>query len=403
MSACRELTLLCSDSSYYNQKEMNITIMSNENHYPYYRPSLSKFCKPGEPLDITKHYLQKSDWFKINNINLLLSTPVSAVDFKAKTVRTKTNEIYYYDKLIISSGSKSFKLPNIDYNQPGIFSLINYEDIKKIISYINKNKIKNALVIGGGILGCESANFLHSYKIKTTIIEMQKQIMPALLTQSSALYMQTLLEKKGVNIILDSLVKRIIYDESSNSLNVFRVNHNSAIKYDLVIINVGVRGNHNFLKNNEIKIHLGIQCNEKQETSVPDVFAAGDVAEIDRAKSFLLWEPAIIQGRNAARNILVPNSPLIFDRTQRFITNYSSFGDINLCTFGDKHDIKENNELFIIENKKNISFQKTFVHYDSKTKKIIFIASFNDQKVKKLISHLKSSSNQITVDNFKEL
>ena len=368
-------------------KNNQVSIFAKEKYYPYYRPFLSKCCGI-KNLDIDSFYLAKTkdpkNWFNENNININVDNEVKFVNFKEKFIYDSKDKKHYFDKLLIATGSHAFYLPNVDYTEKGIFKLISYDDVKEIENYVWKNKnIKKAVVIGGGILGCESAFALSRLGIYTEMIELMPTILPRMLPKNPSIYIKKIIESHNIKIYNNVKTKRIYKDENKFSIE---LDNNDKINCDLVIINIGVRPNIEFLNKEEIEINRGIICNKYLETSQKNVYAAGDIIEIKDYINPMLWDPAKDHGKIIANNMFL-DKKIDFNVLKKYPILYSSFG-INLICIGNSNFDPKNCKELIISNSKN-KREKTFVYY--KDKKLIYVASFNSPVMKKIINNISKS------------
>jgi nitrite reductase (NADH) large subunit len=138
-----------------NSKEVTISIITDEDYYPYSRIKLSKYINLDINLDDL--YIHKQNWYEDMNINIMNSSKVEKIDSLSKEVRMDNGDVLNYNKLIIASGGYNFIPPFPNVNIKGVFSVRNIHDIKQIQKHIIENRVKNVGVIGGGLLGIEAA------------------------------------------------------------------------------------------------------------------------------------------------------------------------------------------------------------------------------------------------------
>lgn len=372
-----------------NLKKSNIdlTIINKEKEYPYYRPFLSKCC--GLNVPISTFYLKKPEWYEKNNIKLLNNCTTKNIDFNSKIITTSSNEKIPFDKLVIASGSHGFKLPNVDYSTKGIFQLNEYTDVNKISDYIKQNNCKNALVIGGGILGCESANAMSRFKLNTSIIEMMPRIMPRMLTTSSAQYLTNIIEKHNIKIYTNNVT---VENKKNGKLFDIKLKTGEKFSVDIVVINVGVRPNIEFLKDTQINIDRGILVNDYMQTNLDYVYACGDIVQFKNNPTIMLWEPALKQGKVIAENICNPNSLKEYCPQPDFVVTYNSFGILLNCIGNPDNVTKDAKEIIITRKLPNNKVAKTFINYFDN--KVIFAASYDDGESTKVIRELPKSNMQ---------
>ena len=254
-----------------NDTDSNIKILSEENLLPYERPPLSKdflLNKKNED-DL---YFHSSDVLKNENIdfeNIL----INKVDFENKKLFTKNDDVYSYNSLLISTGSENKKL-SLDNNlNDDIYYLRNLEEAKTIKEKIlNKNKIT---IIGGGFIGLEIASSLSQLKKKVTVIEIGNQLMGRIIPKQIADLVQKTHIEHGNDIILNKQIDKI---NKKNDIYEILLNDNSIIETDFIIAGIGSTPSVKLFENTNLKLDNGIVTNQYCETSIKDVYAAGDVS-----------------------------------------------------------------------------------------------------------------------------
>ncbi len=246
------------------------------------------------------------------NIEVRLSSRVTSIDRKHKTVEINNSDKLQYDKLVLALGANPF-VPNVKgINHPNIFTvrtLRNGDDIKSVLS----KDAKNAVVIGGGFIGVEMAeNFVH-LGLNTTLIELSNQILAPVDKEVAALA-QNEMRDKGINLILEDGLKEVDGDN-------IVLNSGKMIPFDIAILAIGVRPEVEISKNCGLEIGKlgGLKVNKYMQTSDKDIYAGGDSVEVvdfvsGRDVLIPLAGPANRQGRIIADNIKGKKS--IYKKTQ---------------------------------------------------------------------------------------
>ena len=254
-----------------NDTDSNIKILSEENLLPYERPPLSKdflLNKKNED-DL---YFHSSDVLKNENIDFE-NVLINKVDFENKKLFTKNDDVYTYNSLLISTGSENKKL-SLDNNlNDDIYYLRNLEEAKTIKEKIlNKNKIT---IIGGGFIGLEIASSLSQLQKKVTVIEIGNQLMGRIIPKQIADLVQKTHIEHGNDIILNKQIDKI---NKKNDIYEILLNDNSIIETDFIIAGIGSTPSVKLFENTNLKLDNGIATNQYCETSIKDVYAAGDVS-----------------------------------------------------------------------------------------------------------------------------
>ncbi|MGC9346240.1 MAG: FAD-dependent oxidoreductase, partial [Candidatus Bathyarchaeales archaeon] len=219
-------------------------------------------------------------YFGIMKLNLMLETTATNIDVKNKTVeirdKTGKQEKLQYDSLIIATGAYPFVPPIKGREKQGIQVLRTIEDGKKIDQAIS-NGAKTAVVMGAGLIGLETAVALQERGLRTTVVELLPQILPAMLDADMAKSVQEMLEQRGINIMISKGVEEFLGIDRVAGI----IAGGEQINADLIIAAFGVKANTELAKKAGIAIGEtgGIKTNMRMETNVKDVYAAGDCAE----------------------------------------------------------------------------------------------------------------------------
>lgn len=249
-------------------------------------------------------------------IDVRVNNEVIALDPAAKTVtikRVQTGESYSetYDKLVISTGSNPLVPPMTGIDHPNVMTLWTVPDTDRVIETLKRTQAKSAVVIGGGFIGLEMAENLHALGLKVSIVEMQNQVMAPLDYEMSQMLHYNL-KQNGVDLYLG--VGSSSFEDKDGSVQV-NLTAGEPLVADLVILSIGVRPNSALAKAAGLELNArgGIVVNGRMQTSDPDIYAVGDVIEvedfIDKSRTMIpLAGPANKQGRIAADNIAGGNT-----------------------------------------------------------------------------------------------
>ena len=283
----------------------NLTIVTEEKKLPYERPPLSKDYLL-DKIDFEKSLFFPQSYYDENNINCLRNEKIKMVDFENKKLSSVTNNHYNYDKLLIATGSKNKKLEinGLDHNDDKVLYLRNIKESKAI-----KDKIKvasNVTIIGGGFIGLEIASSANQINSNVTVLERTNQLMGRVVPNQISKIIQDLHEENGNKIYLDVTIKKVI--KQNNSFEII-LDSNDVIKADLIIVGVGALPDTDMFINSSLKIDNGIITDEFSQTSIADVYAAGDISNFFhpfyglhmRLESF---KHAQNHGINAGKNIV---------------------------------------------------------------------------------------------------
>ena len=228
-------------------------------------------------------------------------------EIKIKNIETNDEYTESYDKLLISIGAKPF-VPDIKgLEETGYLTLRNIEDMEKISSCIDSDGYKNAVIIGGGFIGLETAENLKHKNINVTIIEKADQVM-APLDPEMASFIHGEIKRRNIALYLNSDITEI---SNSGKKKIIKLKSGEVVETDIIIASIGVVPDSELAKNAGLKMSSkgAVEVDEYLKTSDSDIYAAGDVIEIKNAvtgqKALVpLAGPANKQGRTVADNIL---------------------------------------------------------------------------------------------------
>lgn len=315
------------DGARGKNKSADIEIIGEESCVPYYRTKLTEYLCEDMGMDRLK--IKKDSWYEEKNIKLTAGVRVVSVDTNNKKATLSNGEIRDYDKLILATGAKCFVPPIKNADIDGVFVIRNMEDTEKVKEFA-KN-CKNAVVIGGGVLGLEAAWGLKLLGIETSVIEMMERILPKQLDEEGSEILEKAIEEAGVKIYKGAVVNSI---EGNGKVASVSLKDGQNIPADLVIISAGISPNKELAQSMGLTVGRGIVVNEKMETSVKDIYACGDVAEYN-GKVIGLWQVAMEQGKTAGINACEGEAqykeqiqPLNFDGMNIKLISVGAIGNI---------------------------------------------------------------------------
>ena len=309
--------------------DATITVISEESKHFYSRTALMYMYMGHMKYENTKPY---EDWFwSKNRINLIQAT-VNHLDTVNKSLKLDDSRILNYDKLVLATGSipNNFGFPGEDLN--GVQALYNLQDLAKMEK--NTINISSAVIIGGGLIGIEMAEMLHSRNISVTMLIRENAYWANALPQEEAQLIGNHLHKHGITLKFNTELKEI---RTIDQVNVHSIvtKQEETIDCQFLGITTGVKPNIKFLKNSSIEIEKGILVNEFLETNIPDIFAAGDCAQFRYVKTGeapieQLWYTGKMQGETLANTIC--GNKTTYDRGIWF--NSAKFFDLEFQTYG---------------------------------------------------------------------
>ncbi|MDR0401507.1 MAG: NAD(P)/FAD-dependent oxidoreductase [Endomicrobium sp.] len=329
-----------------NDKIGNIKIVSNERFNFYGKPLISYYL--GGKISSDNIYYYDENFYKSKNIEIILNANVNKIDTTKNDVVINLDNRISYDKLLIATGSNPFipQIKNLDINkQENVFTFLTYSDSIKIKNKINKNS--KIVVAGAGLIGLKAVEGLSDQVASITVIDFADRIMSSILGKQEADIVQSHMEKKFIKFKLQTVINEV--RSKNDTVNSVVLSSGEVIDCDVLIIAVGVRPNIAIAKKANIKTLNGIVVNEYMQTSMENIYAAGDCVEYSdffsgENKVFALWPNASNQGEVAGIN-MSNNNTKSFGGV--FSMNSISFFGLHLISAGIINDYKFNSSIFV--------------------------------------------------------
>jgi NAD(P)H-nitrite reductase large subunit len=306
-----------------------ITQLSDEMH-PLYSRCLTSYYIAGK-IDMDKILYRASDFHKTMKVELHSGTVAEDVDAKGQRVKCRGGKQFEYDKLLIVTGSSPKKLANIPSGIDGIFELRTLDNAIAIKNRITETK--NAVVLGGGLIGMRAADALSKCGIKVKVIVQSNHVLAQMIDFEAAQIIQKRILENNIEILTQTDISEVIH--KNNNLTAVKTNTGEILECEILILAKGVSANMQLIENSDIERRKGIVTNQYMQTNYANVFAAGDVAEtFDIASSEYvtnaLWTCAVQQGAVAGQNI--SGQQKIYNGS--ISQNSLNFFDVSLISMG---------------------------------------------------------------------
>ena len=285
-----------------------LAIISADNAVPYERPPLSKsFLAGKDNEDAIK--INPEDFYKKHGIELRLQCEVATVDVKRKRLVLKNSDEFGFQKLIIATGARPRSLNIPGARLQNLFYLRSLNDSKNIRNAAEK--AKHVVVIGGGFIGMEVAAVLAQKGIEVALILKDDRVFKKLFSPEMSSFFENYYAARCVRLIKSMSVTELRGDEAVNSVV---LKDGQTIQCDLVVAGIGVQPVIEVVANSGLDLGDGILVNEYLQTSHPDVFAAGDVANYQdvlfgKRRRVEHWDNAVSHGQYCARSLMGDRTP----------------------------------------------------------------------------------------------
>lgn len=312
-------------------KDWDITIISSETKYFFSRTALMYIYMGHMKYEHTKPY---EDFFwEENDINLIYDH-VTDINIGHKKLRLQNSEPVSYDKLVIATGSKpnKFGWPGQDLN--GVQGLYSYQDLQLMEK--NTKDINRAVIVGGGLIGVEVAEMLHTRDIPVTFLVRETNYWDNALPEEEAKLAGREILRHDVDLRLETNLDKILPDDNGRVRAVVTEN-GEEIPCQFVALTPGVHPNIDLVRESSIETKKGILVNHFFETSHEHVYAAGDCAEFTDAEGRdpaieQLWYTGRMQGEALARILCGENSKydrgIWFNSAKFFTIEYQTYGRV---------------------------------------------------------------------------
>lgn len=294
--------MACLDQILRRKPNFKITVLTEELHYNYNRMLLSAVLS-GEK-SVEEIYVNTKEWYDHHDIRLCRGVRAAHIDSKEKLVFSADGSSISYDLLLLATGSNPFIPPIEGVNRKGIFTFRNLEDTEKILEHCKT--AKEAVVIGGGLLGLEAARGIHHRGVKVTVVHLMDRLMEMQLDATGGEFLKREIEKLGITILLNKNTTQIMGRDHVEGV-MFK--DGQIVPADMVVIACGIRPNVELAKRAGLQVKRGIVVNDFLETSDPSIFAVGECVE-HRGKVYGLVAPLYDQGRVLAATITGDKGPI---------------------------------------------------------------------------------------------
>ncbi len=278
-----------------------ITVISESKHPFYYRPRIIDYLA-GE-ITVDKFTLYGDEHYAKNRITCVLGTRIASIDAKNRSALDTEGRAYPYDRLLIATGADPYVPPLEGAGLHGVFTIRGITDADRIIGFCQN--IEDIVVLGGGLLGLETANALLRFAKRITVVEYFEWLLPRQLDRTGGAMLQDMLEKKGLCFALGESVLSIRGEGAVESV---LLKSGKEIPAGAVIISTGIKGRNELAVSAGAAVKKGIVVDDFMATSVEGIFAAGDPAEHDGCL-YGIWPAAREQGRIAGLNMAGAATP----------------------------------------------------------------------------------------------
>ena len=283
-------------------KKSDITIISRE-QYPAYSPCSLPNLLAGE-IDKPTIFRFDKGFYNRLNAKFMKNTEALKILPRSKEVKLADGKSIKFDKLLIAAGAKPIIPKGMKgLELDGVHVMGTLDSTIGIIDHIDRG-VNNAVVVGGGFMGVETATMLRKRGIKVSIVEMLPNILSRMLDPDISKKVEEILKSHDIKLVLNDVVKSVNGSKTVTGVSLDK----NKLRCDMVVIAIGVTPNINIIKDSGIIANRGIIVDSTMQTNVKDMYGAGDITEVceqieGKQGSFAIWPNAIEQGRIAGLNM----------------------------------------------------------------------------------------------------
>jgi nitrite reductase (NADH) large subunit len=300
-----------------------IRIFTEEAHPFYYRVRFPEFVS-GE-VTLQSLTIHSNEYYQGKGISIHLQEPIKEVYPEKKEVVSKRGQTHAYDVLLMATGGTAF-IPSIKgVEKKGVFTLRTMKDAIEMKEF--STKVREAILIGGGLVGLETGGALLRQGVKVAVIEHNPRILPRQMDEGGAQILQKKMEEMGFFFFLNGQSDEILGKEKVEGV---RLKDGRIVEGQMAIVSAGVRSNIQLAKEMGLETKNGVLVNDRLETKTEGIFAAGDVAE-HRGRVYGIWPAAQRQGEIAGINMAGGNA--LYEGT--VVSNTLKVVGINLSAAGE--------------------------------------------------------------------
>lgn len=317
--------------------EGKITVVSAENHAVYCRPLISYYLEG--KTDLQRMQYRSADFYEKMGCQVLYGKKAAKIDSTEKTVILDDNSVLPYDSVCVAAGSSPFVPPFAGLETvEKKFSFMTIDDTLALEAAVDKSS--RVLIVGAGLIGLKCAEGLRDRVASITVCDLADRVLSSILDTECAAVMQQHLEQNGISFLLGD-------SAASFDGNIALMKSGKSVEFDVLVLAVGVRANTSLVKDIGGEVNRGILVDTRMETTVSNVYAAGDCTEGDDIsfggrRVLAILPNAYMQGKCAGINMAGGNE--VFDKA--IPMNSIGFFGLHAMTAGSYYSADQGGALY---------------------------------------------------------
>ncbi|MCE5313735.1 FAD-dependent oxidoreductase, partial [bacterium] len=252
-----------------------IGIIANETEHTYSRPLITYFMA-GKVAENNIYY-RPLDFYEKMNVTCMLGKQVASISTADQSVVLDDGEKIGYGSLLLAAGGSPIAPPMPGIDRPGVFFMNTMDDARRAKGWLQHNK--RAVVVGGGLTGLKTAEALGYLGQEVTVVELAPRVLSMAMDEIGSEIVRQVLVEKGIDILTEVSVTSFTGSEDSNDVATAVLSTGEMISCETAFVAIGVRPRVELVKDSGVDVGRGIMVDIHMRTNVPNVYAAGDIAE----------------------------------------------------------------------------------------------------------------------------
>lgn len=249
-----------------------VTVLSAEPFAPYSPPAMADYFMTGREASL---YWKGTDLCERLNMDYRSGVSVSSLDTADQCLQLEDGSRLAYDQLVIASGSGLY-MPLEGHDLDGIYNFKSLSAARRLVESVNAGDVRDAVIVGAGFIGVEVAVLLAGLDVDVTMVEMEDRLMPGMLDPETAAIVLDKVNKRGIQVRTQTKATAFVGDARVEGIE---LDDGETLRAHACIGATGVKPNIDWLEGSGIETDWGVLADDRMRTNIPDIYAAGDVAE----------------------------------------------------------------------------------------------------------------------------
>ncbi len=285
-----------------HDRQSEIVMLTDEPYPPYSPPAMVEYFQSGREV----HFWRGQDFPERLGLDYRPGARVCAVMPEEHAIRLQDGQTLSYDRLVIATGGRLYA-PIEGSEKPGVYNFKSLSAAEELLRLVREGQARSALIVGAGFIGVEIGLLLADLGLQVTQLVRSRVMRSMLDPETSELVLEMML-KRGIQVRRGDNADAVAFTGEDRARGVMMLS-GAELGADLMVAATGLRPNIEFLSGSGIETGWGVLVDDHLRTNVPDVYAAGDVAEtLDRITGeryvHAIFPNAVSQGQVVAYNLL---------------------------------------------------------------------------------------------------